>query len=331
MPLGVVKAYSARLCWNSKCWTAPTGEARKLETGTWVTQTGFGHEEWIFRRGWTIEGWRYGSITPLAQSAKVSPGDTVDLRLYTIPPKGGRCCVGWIRAAEVLEYDGGIARKAQREYKRRGWLALMRNEARAVGGDARRFDKDFVNVRFRPDCVELNPLPYPEIDPADPITRCNYYDLYDAGTCVASRETAVTHNVTMKNLRRRRRRGVEGTEYDPVHDVLQYSVYKQLVSRYGAKHVKMEANHVDIEITHPERKALIELKSDPCARLAIRLALGQLLEYAFRSNHPDAELHVAAPGVPTEEDRRMLRSFRERFRFDLRYHAFSSAGDRFIL
>jgi hypothetical protein len=49
-----MNTYYARVCFNSQGWVFPTGEANKLEKNRWVTQSGFGGEEWLFNFAWLI-------------------------------------------------------------------------------------------------------------------------------------------------------------------------------------------------------------------------------------------------------------------------------------
>jgi hypothetical protein len=52
----------ARISYNSSNWQNPTGEAKKYESNSHNRQNGFGHEDWLFRSAWQIDGWRYGFI-----------------------------------------------------------------------------------------------------------------------------------------------------------------------------------------------------------------------------------------------------------------------------
>jgi hypothetical protein len=48
--------YLSRICWNSNGWLFPSGEAKHLEKDSFVTQVGFGHEEWLLNFAWLIGG-----------------------------------------------------------------------------------------------------------------------------------------------------------------------------------------------------------------------------------------------------------------------------------
>jgi hypothetical protein len=58
--MSAMSAYAARICWNSKGWVVPTGEAADLESAgpshtTYVQDHRFGHEEWLFNFQWVID------------------------------------------------------------------------------------------------------------------------------------------------------------------------------------------------------------------------------------------------------------------------------------
>ena len=60
--------YTVRICWNSKGWVFPLGEAKELEAGTYVARFGFGHEEWLFNFAWLIDGYHYSFLQPVLLS-----------------------------------------------------------------------------------------------------------------------------------------------------------------------------------------------------------------------------------------------------------------------
>ena len=51
--------YYARICWNTRGWVAPSGDAKNLETGTYAAKDKFGHEEWLFNFMWLLDGYHY--------------------------------------------------------------------------------------------------------------------------------------------------------------------------------------------------------------------------------------------------------------------------------
>ncbi len=54
-----------------------------------------------------------------------------------------------------------------------------------------------------------------------------------------------------------------------------------LSQRYGESAVEAEGNYADLRVKRSPKDIVIEIKSSTRARLAIRHAIGQLLEYSF--------------------------------------------------
>jgi hypothetical protein len=62
-----------RIAYNSSGWIRPTGDAKKDEAaGSYNSDYGFGHEEWLFRSEWQIDGGRYAFL----QGGQQEPGAT---------------------------------------------------------------------------------------------------------------------------------------------------------------------------------------------------------------------------------------------------------------
>ena len=99
-----------RICWNTRYWHEPTGEAAKLEGGnSYVHVNGFGHEEWLLNFAWLQPGpkgiaglFRYGFLQPIGKYRSKYEGKSFDVFLYTIAPNGKRLAIGIIRNLFVL-------------------------------------------------------------------------------------------------------------------------------------------------------------------------------------------------------------------------------------
>ena len=174
-----------RISYNSADWQRPTGDARKYEVaGTYNHEHGFGHEDWLFRSEWMINGWRYAFIQGVNKShAKlVKAGQPIDLMLFTIQPDKKRRLVATIHAVECL--DDQQAQDALNVFKRQGWYKIMQHEISLAGGDKSalgdtKWAKHILNVRFRQENVQRF-IPKIFASPNDPIMRLTRYMLYDA-------------------------------------------------------------------------------------------------------------------------------------------------------
>lgn len=60
---GIAMSKITRIAYNSSGWQHPTGDALREEaSGTYNSDNGFGHEDWLFRSEWQIEGWCYAFL-----------------------------------------------------------------------------------------------------------------------------------------------------------------------------------------------------------------------------------------------------------------------------
>lgn len=63
--------YLTRLCYNTDNWKKPSGVASAKEIkSSHTSKFGFGHEEWLFRDDWVIDGWRYAFVQGVNKSRK---------------------------------------------------------------------------------------------------------------------------------------------------------------------------------------------------------------------------------------------------------------------
>jgi hypothetical protein len=147
-----------RICWNTRYWREPTGEAAKLEKGDSYCQIyGFGHEEWLFNFSWlqprpegTAEKFKYGFIQPIGKYRDAYQGKTFDVLVYTLAPDARRIGVGIIKKLYVPLRD---ELKAAHAYMRsKGWLTEMKrdvNRLEASPAGLSGSPDTVINVRFR--------------------------------------------------------------------------------------------------------------------------------------------------------------------------------------
>lgn len=314
--------YLSRICWNSKGWLCATAAAKGLEgQPSFVNTHGFGHEEWLFNNLWEIDGWRYGFLEPVHASWAQHQGEIIDLGLYTIDPSRRRLWAGRIHRAEVLTEAEALAARA--EFEKRGLLAKMREEVAAIGGDTSTLEPNYsgfipFNIRFRSDDLEVADPPEP-LPQDHRIWSLNRYVLTSTNTedffhesSSGSREPRPEHFDP--------RNPTGPTEIEARHNQIQNHLFKLLVKRYGET-VVFEKNHIDIVVEHPDLYAFIEVKSDPEARIALRKAIGQLLEYTWyeRPHARRPELIVAAPAPLTAAASAYLERIREKEGLRIRY------------
>ena len=154
-----------RLCWNTANWTRPTGEAAALETKSYVSTHGFGHEEWLFDMAWPLRGYKgsedsycYGFLQPIGKYRTKYVGQEMDVCLYTISPEKVRLFVGIIRGVYVPD-DAELV-WAVAEFAKQGRLAKMNADLARIGrGPLVAFSpgghSDILNMRFKSINVEI--------------------------------------------------------------------------------------------------------------------------------------------------------------------------------
>jgi hypothetical protein len=293
--------YLARLCWNSEGWISPTGESPTIEHGTYVTQNGYGHEEWIFNFQWVLDGWKYAFLQPVNDSYEKMQGRTIDVRLYTIGPKSLWYYVGHLPKCQVITEDQANA--AWSEFVKRGWAKDMREQVKAIGGKEKglRVPRFIFNVRFRTKEAEILD-PKEPVGGADGIRRLRRYTL----TLIQGNLKTIKAEwpdrrgrTALHRIGKQARKPAEGVVATLVERQLQNELFTSLRKQFGAAFVTMEEGFADVSLRQGKVVHLFEVKADPQPRRAIRQALGQLLQYAFARMSKGEKvglLVVAAPG-----------------------------------
>jgi serine/threonine-protein kinase len=172
--------------------------------------------------------------------------------------------------------------------------------------------------------------------PSDRIQRYARYQLIAATEQVRTEWKARTREA-LKDLKNTevQERTIKGgvVKVDPVESKLQNELRQLLQVQFGKKCVEAERNFVDLTVTTSNRRVLLEIKSDPTARSAIRAALGQLLDYAYfaRRFSEKMELVIVGQGASTPESDAYLRHLTETFRIPIRYQQFQLGKKDFVL
>jgi len=220
--------------------------------------------------------------------------------VYSINPQYDRVYVGEIRSCQFLTRQQ--SERAFAHYKKVGWLKSMKQHVKDVGGDPSKTDGD-LNVRFRPIDAEIY-QPLRLAARSDAVYNLNRYTLVDTTEQIVTREWRRRRGAkAAPTIRTISRSGQPAVTYDPVEKQMQVELFELLKARFGKGSVELEKDFVDITVTTRNRKFLVEIKSDPDARMALRKGLGQILEYAFldsRSGNQAASLIIIAPAAMTD-------------------------------
>ena len=311
-----------RIAWNDHNWTRPSHVCSEIEKGTYASENGFGHEEWLNRKEWTIRGYRYAFLQGVGSPRNKWGGKALRVLLYTIDPDRKRQIVGLLREAVVLNEEEAV--EAVDVFRSKGWLRTMQREVRAVGGNTSELRKDaeenpiwFINIRFRPRDLEM----YSKRDEISTLKNSRYL-LLDLGDSQAAKLTRRSRRpINQKGIGMLKRAASKPSESRQDHNRLQNRVAKILKGKYGEKCVLLEKDFVDITVEIGDSRTLVEVKACSSARLAIREGLGQLLEYAYFQNSKAARprLYLLGTSSMNVAEKMYLKQLNTKFNIGLKY------------
>lgn len=151
--------------------------------------------------------------------------------------------------------------------------------------------------------------------------------LGDAEDSRPANRRRVRKGTRSKNQQQVFRRGSAGGIINSLHNSLQQRLYDQLCSNYGEASVDMERNWIDLLVELEDRLILYEVKPYPFAEDCLKLALGQLMLYAYHAqkNYSDKsiELVVAGPNDLTQEEHGMMKFLSEHVDLPICYYQVS--------
>ncbi|PLP95762.1 hypothetical protein CYD26_01690 [Pseudomonas sp. FFUP_PS_473] len=328
--------YLSRICFNSQGWRRPTGEAQLLELArppSFSRRFGYGHEEWLFRFDWQIDGWQYGFLQGVNNSRSTFAGmeEAVDVTLYTCEPGSQRRYVAKILDCECLSYSQSEAIHAQ--FVANGWLAEMQADIVAVNGDVSTLGNPnwvngMINVRFRQENVRWYPAgTYAEKD--EYVRTLRRYQFNEIKSdAQAPRVDRILRGRSGRpdalNQKPFYRSGSAGKLCTPEHGIIQAKLLDELKAEYPSADISCEKEFVDITVETPSERILFEIKSDLVPRTVLRLALGQLLEYGFYYPWHDADskrvtLIAVGRKALSPEDHTYLKCLQQKFNLPLKY------------
>ncbi|MBI5081912.1 MAG: hypothetical protein HZC38_00260 [Chloroflexi bacterium] len=330
-----------RICWNSQKWQRPTGEAAKLELGSYVSQYGFGHEEWLFNLNWIIDEYRYGFLQPLSTQHPTGEFYNYEIILYTVAPNKTKLFVGRIKQCQTITLTE--ANHIYQSYKQNGWLEEMISDLKKINVDPSPFLNNpnplsIANVRFKIQDLELldpliavpnnhkvksshryQPLYAEKIDEWDSILKLQNKQLSTKFLFI---------NGNLKETERRKRAFQKGIAFDPAHDRLQNALFNHLNKKYGQQNVGYEINGVDLVVRRNDQFTFYEIKMESTVKRCVRLAIGQLLEYAHWPDQNKADKFIVVGKIPANEnDRHYLSFLREQYKLPIYYQLYDLTSD----
>ena len=280
-----------RVCWNDKAWKAPSGKT--FDSGN-PGKHGFGNEEWNFCTDDAFDGHVFGW---LSWRAKGLGGKHFQILFWTIPPSGKEWLIVGAYRDATLATDKEL-RKLHTHFKQNGIYKRRTLEATNVveGSSRKRYVKTHpptaaTDLRFK--------CPINEVEIFQPF-RVLPQRLQGKKVSARFKNPMLFHKPIATSFRNTNRSDthLQCTLSPLIEDVYPRATpaslkmivprHKELCNRFtawlktkGFKIVGREKDRVDVEFRHGKHLCRAELKAcyGMTTTLAIREALGQLLEY----------------------------------------------------
>lgn len=330
----------ARICWNTNNWQRPSGPSGKASNPkAYESQTGYGHEEWLFDISKIIGGYHYAYIQAIGQHREKYLGKAFNISFYAInSATKERWWLGEIQNVSVVSPDE--SRKVYSTYKKNGWLQEMYGQLEAVSANVDDFKgiepEGFCCIKFRPSDMKILEEPM-NFKSSDEAVKSDYYNLKNNNGIPAG--VGKTDFVFAPGGVRKKGKATvtyreQVKEIDLVHNQIQDVVYGLLAKKYGKNSVSCELNtghgtKIDIAVKVDGSHVFYELKTANTAKECIREALSQLLEYAYYpSNERASKLVVIAPVNLSQDSRSYLGKLRKLFNIPIFYQHFDLEQNR---
>jgi hypothetical protein len=302
--------------------------------GSYNNLNGFGHEDWLFRNEWQIDGWRYAFIQGIGHSHDklLRERNPFSVTLFTVHPDKRRRYVAYIESAECL--DNTQALDALATFKKNGWYATMKHEIHNVQGDVSAFGNakwaiHVLNVRFRLENVHRFPGDaFASV--GDPVYTLNRYVLTDVDRLRAkvAQISGRSGSTDFPSVTTHARSGSGPVSVSPEHARIQAALMRELQKEFPNGRVVREENFIDVLVETADEVRLYEIKSDLAPRTVLRTSIGQLLEYSYpylcsRGNTRSVTLIAVGRNELSNEDAVYLAHLRNQLGLPLEYRAVS--------
>jgi hypothetical protein len=335
----------SRICWNDRKWLFPSGMIGKSkDPDTHEAKHGYGHEEWLFDTGKSIDGYHYGFLEPIGKQHQAFENRSYDVSLYTINSKTKqRFWVGEIKDLYVI--DKATSEKIKKEYISRGWYTEMEEQIAQSGASTKGFSNwkgiDLFNVRFLPSNLKVN-SPLVELPRTHPIVSLSRYafafykDSFDLTDSLEEGNDILLPTGSRgaaggsgKVKRKKYKRSEAEIEVAYLHEAISVNLTTELKKEYGAKNVVREykmsnGTKLDIVVWHKGETYIYEIKTYPSVKSSIREAIGQLMEYGFWPNQKRAKklIVITQPSLNFSQAEKYFQHLRNSYGLPLHYQSF---------
>lgn len=318
----------ARISWNTAMWQRPSGQRQPHQRHS---EPVWSLDEWLFDLSMQVDGFKYGHVKALANSAL--PTGRLGLLLYTHDEQTGQHY--WAGAIDHVERVSDIdAALVVRTYREQGWTDVMVNQVAAMGGHTSglRVDGPRLTMRFRPQALHVFDPPVPI--PADLVQDGGLDQLLamppalpvPAGRADVARALREADIVATEAQR-------SGYYASGAAELLQAQWQIQLKGTLAADlpegvfarvETQVDGHRIDVVLEESGRLTFIELKPRGTVRQVIREALGQVMEYAYWPSEKRCHaLLLVGSGAAGAADLAYLGTLRERFGIPVHYLQYS--------
>lgn len=313
----------SRVCFNSHDWKKPTGEAGKTANKkSFEYKNQFGYEEWLADKSRVLSGYHYAFLETL--NSKQHKDRIYNFDLFTFI-ENRKYLIGKIINGICISKDESS--DIYKEYKNNNWLREMSEELKDVGADQVKFNKTpkniFFNLKFKIDDIEIFDEPK-LISINDNNISTSHYKLLDKKS-----NFIIESNLNYSGSVKYRKTGKVVREinttinYDSAHSKIQNELFKFL-NKNGFSDIRFENNRVDITaVSNINELHFYEIKTYGSAKKSIRLAIGQLLEYAYWVKRNDVKkLIIVSDNQACSETIKYLELLKKKFNLPFYYLAF---------
>ena len=347
----------SKICWNYNGWRKPSGLVGKSpDKKSYERKSKFGHEEWLFDFDKLIDGYHYAALQPIGKFRDTYIGKTFDIPLYSVNSKEKRWFwVATIRNIEAI--DRAQESSAIEIYRNNDWLNEMTSDLDEIGANSKRFissvrSDGLFNVRFKPEDVAwfgAEPVPF---DPHEKITHTRYTLLTEDSVVSDKKwmQEAPTKNLKPElnfggKTNKEKHSGKRGPNQQTViqclqlHTDIQNSLLKYLKRTYpGYTKVELEVgktgdgSSVDLVMRQASGiDVFYEVKTYASAKMCIREAIGQLMEYSY---YPDcalaSELVIVSQAPLDDDGKQYIKLLNRKFSIPISYMQFDHTKERII-
>ncbi len=348
--LNGIRSYSdsyriSRITWNEFGWVKPSGPNGKSSSKeTHEGRYGYGHEEWLFDTSKIIDGYHYGFLEPIHKQQQAYENRKYDIGLYSICARdGSRYWIGRIDNVEVIDADH--ADRIKTIYQQHGWYDEMKNQVNAAGGDTRDFNTwtggQLFNIRFT--IADMNIDDYELLPPEHPLYTVTRYTFLKGDEIVIPPPKLPTFEPRNGEPSIDDDDDSGGYERQPKfvqvtkkHRQIQQLLVRRLKEDHGVGAVTWEhllENGTQVDVVRKEGSDLYfyEIKTYPSIRVAIREAMGQLLEYAYWGSGQVPKELIIVSDLELGDGREYLMKLREVYNLPINYQRLDALSGQLFL